>query len=65
MPPLPKGLGNEIMAVFGVPPSKRLGDIIKQLKAAVEEGELEPNQPASHYVAWLDAHRVDYGLDPK
>ena len=62
--PLPKGLGNEIMATFGVPPSKRLGDIMKQLKEAVEDGELDPGQPGAYYLAWLDAHRLDYGLDP-
>ena len=34
--PLPKGLGTVIMQEFGVPPSKRLGDLMKQLIAAVE-----------------------------
>ena len=51
------------MDAFGVPPSKRLGDIRKQLEAAVEAGELEAEQPADYYIEWLGAHRADYGLD--
>ena len=33
--PLPKGLGTVIMQEFGVPPSKRLGKLIKQLTVPV------------------------------
>ena len=61
--PLPKGLGTEIMKEFGVPPSKRLGDLIKQLTAAAEAGEVEPEQPAKYYIDFLAAHREAYGLD--
>ncbi len=61
--PLPKGLGTEIMEAFGVPPSKRLGDLMKQLAAAVESGEIEPQQPAAYYLDHLAQHREDYGLD--
>ena len=61
--PLPKGLGTEIMKEFGVPPSKRLGDLIKQLTAAAEAGEVEPEQPAKYYIDYLAAHREAYGLD--
>jgi poly(A) polymerase len=61
--PLPKGLGTLIMKEFGVPPSKRLGDLIKQLTTAVEAGDVEPEQPAEHYIAYLAAHRDEYGLD--
>src|SRR5690606_14191563 len=32
VPPLPKGLGEAIMDEFGIPPSKRLGDIRKKLE---------------------------------
>ena len=53
--PLPKGLGTEIMRRFGIPPSKRLGDIMKQLAAAVEAGELQPQQPPSHYLDYLES----------
>jgi poly(A) polymerase len=61
--PLPKGLGTVIMKEFGVPPSKRLGDLMQQLKAAVDAGDLEAEQPAEHYIAYLAAHRGEFGLD--
>jgi poly(A) polymerase len=61
--PLPKGLGAVIMSEFGVPPSKRLGDLMKQLTAAVEAGEIERQQSAEYYVEYLSAHRAAYGLN--
>lgn len=60
--PLPKGLGTVIMEVFGVPPSKRLGDLMKDLAHAVEDGEIEAQQPFEYYIEHLRAHRDDYGL---
>ncbi len=61
--PLPKGLGTVIMNEFGVPPSKRLGDLIKQLTAAAEAGEVEAGHSADYYIAYLAAHRDEYALD--
>jgi poly(A) polymerase len=61
--PLPKGLGTVIMKEFGIPPSKRLGDLIKQLTAAVEAGEVDAEKPTEHYIAYLGSHRDEYGLD--
>ena len=61
--PFPKGLGTEIMDAFGIPPSKRLGDLMKQLTAAAEAGDVEAQQPAKYYVEYLAAHRDEYGLD--
>ena len=61
--PLPKGLGTVVMEAFGVPPSKRLGDLIKQLTAAAEAGEIEGQKPAEYYIEYLAAHREEYGLD--
>jgi len=60
--PLPKGLGTHIMERFGVPPSKRLGDLMKQLTVAVEAGEIEPQKPAEYYIDYLSEHRDEYGL---
>ncbi|HEX2733293.1 MAG TPA: HD domain-containing protein [Polyangiaceae bacterium] len=37
---LPKGLGEELMRAFGLPPSKLVGDMRKELELAVESGEL-------------------------
>ncbi|MFW2388044.1 MAG: HDIG domain-containing metalloprotein [Polyangiales bacterium] len=61
--PLPKGLGTVIMSEFGVPPSKRLGDLMKQLTAAADGGEVESGQSAEFYIEYLAAHREEYGLD--
>ncbi|MGB5366089.1 MAG: HDIG domain-containing metalloprotein [Polyangiales bacterium] len=61
--PLPKGLGTVIMKEFGVPPSKRLGDLMKQLEDSVEAGDVESEQPAEYYIAYLAAHRDEFGLD--
>ena len=61
--PLPKGLGTVIMKEFGVPPAKRLGDLMKHLTTAVESGELEAEKPAEYYIEYLTAHRDAYGLD--
>ncbi|MGD8606766.1 MAG: HDIG domain-containing protein [Myxococcales bacterium] len=62
--PLPKGLGTELIEAFGIPPSKRLGDLIKELAAAVESGEIEAQKPAQYYIEHLAAHREKYRLDP-
>ncbi len=61
--PLPKGLGTLIMDAFGVPPSKRLGDIRKQLEDDAEDGLIEAGQPPEYYIDWLRDHRADYDLD--
>ena len=61
--PLPKGLGTAIMKELGVPPSKRLGDLMKRLTAAAEDGEIEGQQPAEYYIEYLATHREEYGLD--
>lgn len=60
--PLPKGLGTEIIETFGVPPSKRLGDLMKRLTADVEDGKLSGGQPAQYYLEYLEANRSAYGL---
>jgi poly(A) polymerase len=61
--PLPKGLGSAIMDAFGVPPSKRLGDLMRQLAAAAEAGEIEAQRPAEYYLEHLASHRQEYGLN--
>jgi poly(A) polymerase len=53
VPPLPPGLGNAIMEAFGLPPSKRVGDLRKLCEEAVERGDLEERQEASYYVEYL------------
>lgn len=53
IPPLPPGLGNAIMEAFGLPPSRRVGDIRKLCQDAVERGELEERKDADYYVDYL------------
>lgn len=53
VPPLPPGLGNAIMASFGLPPSKQIGDLRKLCEDAVERGELEERRDAAYYVEYL------------
>lgn len=62
VPPLPKGLGNVVMASFGLTPSKRLGDLLKALEAAVEAGRVPAHRDADCYVAFLSEHREEFGL---
>jgi poly(A) polymerase len=60
--PLPKGLGHAIMEAFGIPPSKRLGELRDELEALCLRGELDPGQAAEYYVAYLREHADELGL---
>jgi poly(A) polymerase len=62
VPPLPKGVGGEIMTHFGLPPSRRIGEIKLRLEAEVEAGQLEPGRESAYYIAWLEARREELGL---
>ena len=53
-PPLPTGVGNEIMQRFGLPPSRLIGDLKRRLDEAVASGELEPRRECSYYCDWLE-----------
>ena len=53
VPPLPPGLGNAIMEGFGIPPSRRIGDLRKLCQDAVERGELEERRDAPYYLDYL------------
>ncbi|HET6280028.1 MAG TPA: HDIG domain-containing protein [Polyangia bacterium] len=53
VPPLPPGLGNAIMDSFGIPPSRRIGDLRKLCQDAVERGELEERRDAPYYLDYL------------
>ncbi len=61
-PPLPTGLGNLIMSEFGLPPSRRIGEIKRALEVAVEDGELPPGQASEFYVQFLAENRERFGL---
>lgn len=52
-PPLPTGIGNVIMTHFGLPPSRQIGDLKKELERLVESGELEARREAEYYLAYV------------
>lgn len=62
VPPLPKGIGKAIMAEFGVPPSKQLGDIKQALETRIKVGALEGHKGSAYYIDHLNNHRVIFGL---
>jgi poly(A) polymerase len=62
-PPLPTGVGNEIMQAFKLPPSRLIGDIKRALEAAVDTGEIEPRLESSAYVEFVAQNRKRFGLD--
>jgi poly(A) polymerase len=62
VPPLPKGLGTAISATFGVPPSKRLGDLRNEIEARCDRGELESHKDVDYYLAFMREHAAEFGL---
>jgi len=61
--PLPKGVGNAIMDAFGIPPSRRIGEIKRALEAAVEGGEIPAQQESEFYVAFLAENKKRFGME--
>jgi len=62
LPPLPSGIGEEIMRAFGLPPSRKIGDVKRALEQAVQAGEIAPRLPADAYVEFLLANRAKLGI---
>ncbi len=62
LPPLPTGVGDEIMRTFGLRPSRQIGDIKRALEDAIARGELEARQPNEVYVAWVAANAERFGI---
>ena len=62
VPPLPTGLGNEIMEAFGLGPSRLIGDIKRVLQAAVEAGEIDAHRDGTYYVEFIASNRSRFGL---
>lgn len=54
LPALPKGLGDALMARYGKPGGKWLGDVMAQLKTRVEAGELPRHGDVSDYLTDAD-----------
>jgi len=62
VPPLPSGIGDDIMKAFGIPPSRRVGEVKKALEEAVDRGEVASHQPAEAYIAFLRENAARFGL---
>jgi poly(A) polymerase len=62
-PPLPKGVGNELMTTFGLPPSRLVGDIKRALEAAVDAGEIEARRETEYYVEYVAENKARFGLE--
>jgi poly(A) polymerase len=62
VPPLPSGIGDAIMHAFGVPPSRKVGEVKRALESAVEAGEIAPGQSVETYLEILRAHRDKFSL---
>jgi poly(A) polymerase len=62
LPPLPSGIGDEIMKAFALPPSRFVGELKRGLEAAVEAGEIAPRLESEAYVEFLRANGARFGL---
>ena len=60
-PPLPTGLGTSISERFGIPPSRRIGDLKRALEDACERGDLEERREDGYYLDWLAASGLIQG----
>lgn len=61
-PPLPSGIGDAMMKAFGIPPSRKIGEIKAQLEAAIAKGELEERLSCEDYVAFIAKDKARFGL---
>jgi poly(A) polymerase len=62
VPPLPSGIGDELMRAFHLTPSRFVGELKRSLEAAVEAGEIEPHLEAEAYIEFVKAHAQQFGL---
>jgi poly(A) polymerase len=51
-----------MMLAFGIPPSRKVGDLKRALEQAVEADEIPPHQTSEFYVEFLRANRERFGL---
>jgi poly(A) polymerase len=61
-PPLPSGVGDAVMKAFGLPPSRLVGEIKKQLEAAIASGEIEPHLESEAYVELIAKDKPRFGI---
>jgi poly(A) polymerase len=61
-PPLPSGVGDAVMKAFALPPSRLVGDIKKQLEAAIASGEIAPYLESEAYVELIAKDKARFGI---
>ncbi len=61
-PPLPSGVGDAVMKAFGLPPSRLVGEIKKQLEAAIASGEIAPHLESEAYVELIAKDKARFGI---
>jgi poly(A) polymerase len=62
VPPLPSGIGDAIMVAFGLPPSRKVGEVKRALEEAVQAGEIAPQQQTEAYLEFIRANRERFGI---
>jgi poly(A) polymerase len=62
VPPLPSGIGDAIMKAFGLPPSRKVGDVKRMLEEAAASGDVAPHQEADVYIEYLRQNAARFGL---
>jgi poly(A) polymerase len=62
VPPLPSGIGDDMMKAFGIPPSRRIGELKKALETAVDAGEIPSHQDSAFYLEFLRSNAARFGL---
>lgn len=62
VPPLPGGVGNAIMEAFGLPPSRKIGEIKRALEDAIDSGEVPSHQGSDVYVEFVRINAARFGL---
>lgn len=62
LPPLPTGVGDAVMKAFGIPPSRKIGEIKKMLEDMIASGAIEERQPSEYYVELIAKDKARFGL---
>jgi poly(A) polymerase len=62
LPALPGGIGDEMMRAFELPPSRKIGELKRELESAVERGEIEARLSAEAYVEFVRKNRDRFGV---
>lgn len=62
VPPLPSGIGEELMRTFALPPSRKIGEIKRLLEDAISKKEIPSHQEANFYITFLQNNLTRFGL---